>query len=136
MTASASARASNPTVVWLDEADIERDLIGGKAASLNRLASFGFRIPPGFCLTTDAFAIQAASLPGKCMHLAVALQLIATDQQLGCVELGNVACERFGLNRNAKYRALLCLENAGLVIVKRKRGRSPLVTILDGTGTA
>lgn len=79
---------------------------------------------------------QAASLPGKCMHLAVALQLIATDQQLGCVELGNVACERFGLNRNAKYRALLSLENAGLVIVKRKRGRSPLVTILDGTGTA
>ncbi len=52
-------------VAWLDEADVERDRIGGKAASLNRLASFGFRIPPGFCLTTDAFAVQAASLPGS-----------------------------------------------------------------------
>ena len=52
-------------VAWLDEADVERGRIGGKAASLNRLASFGFRIPPGFCLTTDAFAIQAASLPGS-----------------------------------------------------------------------
>ena len=52
-------------VAWLDEADLERDRIGGKAASLNRLASFGFRIPPGFCLTTDAFAVQAASLPGS-----------------------------------------------------------------------
>jgi pyruvate,water dikinase len=52
-------------VAWLDETDVERDRIGGKAASLNRLASFGFRIPPGFCLTTDAFAIQAASLPGS-----------------------------------------------------------------------
>jgi rifampicin phosphotransferase len=52
-------------VAWLDDADIERDRIGGKAASLTRLASYGFRIPPGFCLTTDAFAVQAASLPGS-----------------------------------------------------------------------
>ena len=78
---------------------------------------------------------QAARLPGKCMHLAVALQLMVTDQQTDCVELGNVACERFGLNRNAKYRAMLSLEDAQLIIVKRKRGRPPLVTILDGTNT-
>ena len=26
---------------------------------------FGFRIPPGFCLTTDAFAAQVATLPGS-----------------------------------------------------------------------
>src|SRR3954471_13410883 len=65
MTTSASARASYPMVAWLDDATVERDRIGGKAASLRRLASFGFRIPPGFCLTTDAFAIQAASLPGS-----------------------------------------------------------------------
>jgi phosphoenolpyruvate synthase/pyruvate phosphate dikinase len=65
MTASASARTSHPMVAWLDETDVERDRIGGKAASLNRLAALGFRIPPGFCLTTDAFAIQAASLPGS-----------------------------------------------------------------------
>ena len=52
-------------VAWLDDTDVERGLIGGKAASLNRLASFGFRIPPGFCLTTNAFAMQAASLPGS-----------------------------------------------------------------------
>jgi phosphoenolpyruvate synthase/pyruvate phosphate dikinase len=52
-------------VAWLDETNVERDRIGGKAASLNRLASFGFRIPPGFCLTTDAFSVQVASLPGS-----------------------------------------------------------------------
>jgi pyruvate,water dikinase len=51
-------------VVWLDDADLERRRIGGKAASLNRLASHGFRIPPGFCLTTDAFATQADGLAG------------------------------------------------------------------------
>ena len=64
MTTSASPRAADPMVAWLDDADIERDRIGGKAASLTRLASQGFRIPPGFCLTTDAFAVQAAALPG------------------------------------------------------------------------
>jgi len=64
VTTSASARASDPLVAWLDDADIERGRIGGKAASLTRLASHGFRIPPGFCLTTDAFAMQAARLPG------------------------------------------------------------------------
>jgi phosphoenolpyruvate synthase/pyruvate phosphate dikinase len=51
-------------VAWLDDPHLEHDRVGGKAASLNRLASFGFRIPPGFCLTTDAFAIQAGALPG------------------------------------------------------------------------
>jgi DNA-binding transcriptional ArsR family regulator len=78
---------------------------------------------------------RAARLPGKFMHLAVALQLIATEQQNVRVELSNLACESFGLNRNAKYRALFSLEGAGLIIVKRKRGRSPLVTILDGIVT-
>jgi hypothetical protein len=39
------------------------------------------------------------------------------------------------VDRNAKYRALLSLESAGLAVVQRKRGRSPLVTILGGTGT-
>jgi hypothetical protein len=78
---------------------------------------------------------RAARLPGKSMHLAVALQLISTDQKTVRVELSNLACESFGLNRNAKYRALLCLESAGLIFVKRKRGRSPVVTILDRVGT-
>ena len=65
VTTSASARASHPMVAWLDDATVERDGIGGKAASLNRLAAFGFRIPPGFCLTTEAFAIQATGLAGS-----------------------------------------------------------------------
>jgi hypothetical protein len=49
--------------------------------------------------------------------------------------LSNVLCLRFGLDRNAKYRALRSLEVAGLVEVKRMRGRSPLVTILKSGGT-
>ena len=50
------------------------------------------------------------------------------------VYLNNILCLRFGVDRNAKYRALVSLEGAGLIVVKRKRGRSPLVTILNEGG--
>ena len=50
-------------IEWLDEAEADPTRVGGKAASLIRLASLGFRIPPGFCLTTDAFVAQVAGLP-------------------------------------------------------------------------
>jgi DNA-binding transcriptional ArsR family regulator len=66
--------------------------------------------------------------------LAVVLQRLAISQQARRVALGNVICKRFGLTRNAKYRALRSLEEAGLVAVRRKLGRSPKVTILDEGG--
>jgi hypothetical protein len=44
--------------------------------------------------------------------------------------LSNRASQRFGIDRNAKYRALGWLERAGLVIVERQLGRAPVVTIL------
>ena len=41
-------------VVWLgDPACHDLSLVGGKAVQLSRLASAGYRVPPGFCLTTD-----------------------------------------------------------------------------------
>ena len=39
--------------------------------------------------------------------------------------------ERFGIDRKAKYRGLSALEKAGLVRVRRKLRRNPVVTILD-----
>ena len=79
-----------------------------------------------------AWLEAAAKLPGKSMHLAIALLRIATVEQTRRVSLSNLACERFGLNRNAKYRALRSLENGGLIAVERKLGQSPIVTILCG----
>jgi hypothetical protein len=72
-------------------------------------------------------------LPGKSLHLATVLQSLAKAQSTRQVELSNVVCQEFGLTRNAKYRALGWLEEAGLVRVECKLGRSPLVTILDGS---
>ena len=74
---------------------------------------------------------KAARLRGKSLHLAVLLVYLANAANSRQVELGNSASQQFGLDRNAKYRGLCWLEEAGLVRVQRKIGRSPTVTILD-----
>src|SRR5438105_3316477 len=48
-------------ILWLGEpACHERARVGGKAATLSRLAA-AYRVPPGFCLTTAAYALAQAS---------------------------------------------------------------------------
>ena len=73
----------------------------------------------------------AAKLPGRSLHVGVLLWYVAGSAQSLSVHLSNTLTLRFGVDRNAKYRALLSLESAGLIIAKRRRGRSPLVTILQ-----
>lgn len=74
----------------------------------------------------------AARLPGRSLHVGIALWYAAGLTRSRSVTLSNVSGARFGLDRNAKYRALDCLEGAGLIAVQRKLGRAPVVTILDG----
>jgi phosphoenolpyruvate synthase/pyruvate phosphate dikinase len=57
------SRPDQPLVAWLGAVEGTTSLVGGKAASLDRLARLGFRIPPGFCLTTGAFEAQLATIP-------------------------------------------------------------------------
>lgn len=57
-----SRPVSTTSVQRLGAIDGDVRLVGGKAASLDRLARLGFRIPPGFCLTTEAFHEQLASI--------------------------------------------------------------------------
>lgn len=73
---------------------------------------------------------SAARLPGKSLHTGVALWYVAGLTRSPSVPLSNIAGDKFGLDRNAKYRALAWLEGAGLVRVDRKLGRSPVVTIV------
>ena len=73
----------------------------------------------------------AARLPGRSLHVGIALWTIAGMEKSHIVQLTNVNGRRFGLDRNAKYRALQWLEGAGLIAVDRKLGRAPVVTILD-----
>ena len=46
---------SESLIAWLGAASGDIDLLGGKGASLDRLVRLGFRVPPGFCVTTAAF---------------------------------------------------------------------------------
>ena len=81
-----------------------------------------------------AWLVAAARLPGRSLHVGVALWIVGGIHKSRVVPLTNIAGRRFGLDRNAKYCGLAWLEQAGLVSVQRKLGRSPLVTILDGGG--
>ena len=60
MRAKATDRygASQALVAILGHDAVDSRLLGGKGASLDRLSRLGFTVPPGFCLTTEAFATQ------------------------------------------------------------------------------
>ncbi len=59
---NASVTASPGPIEWLGQIQGSIDAVGGKAASLDRLARLGFLVPPGFCLTTSAFASHIAAI--------------------------------------------------------------------------
>ena len=43
-------------ILWLDEITADRrEVVGGKAANLGDMRRAGFRVPPGFCVTTAAY---------------------------------------------------------------------------------
>jgi hypothetical protein len=77
----------------------------------------------------------AARLPGKSLHVGLALWFMGGLHKSRVITLSNISSLRFGLDRNSKYRALDWLEQANLVAVERKLGRAPLVTILEPEGT-
>ena len=77
----------------------------------------------------------AARLPGKSLHVGIALWFMAGLLRSSRIPISNVLGGRFGLDRNAKYRALDWLEKGGLVAVERKLGRAPAVTILNPKST-
>jgi hypothetical protein len=79
-----------------------------------------------------AWLEAAARLPGKSLHAGIALWYAAGVARSAAVPLSNLSGVRFGLDRNAKYRALAWLEEAGLITVERKLGRAPVVTLLPG----
>ena len=53
---------STPFVVPLGEASPDDPQFGGKASSLNRLAQLGRPIPPGFCVSAEAYRAWVAAV--------------------------------------------------------------------------
>ncbi|WP_141415255.1 hypothetical protein [Caenispirillum bisanense] len=77
-----------------------------------------------------AWLAAASQLPGRALAVGIALWFQAGLHGSQDVKLTNQALSAFGVDRFAKKRALDALEEAGLVLVKHQRGRSPQVRIL------
>lgn len=81
-----------------------------------------------------AWLTAAAKINGKApLAVALALRFEAGRRKSREVTLTTAILERFDVNRKAKYRALNSLESAGLIRVRRRLRRNPVVTILDLT---
>ena len=75
---------------------------------------------------------RAASLPGKALHVGLAVWFSAGLAKGPRVRLSGTVLAMFGVDRrHTAYRALERLEAANLVTVDRHPGRNPLVTLRD-----
>ena len=75
----------------------------------------------------------AARLPGKALHVGVAIWHIAGLTGQAVVRMERSALESLGIGREAWLRGLERLEGAGLIDVERKPGRRTIVTIRGST---
>jgi hypothetical protein len=74
---------------------------------------------------------KAAELPGQALAVGLAVWFRRGIEKARTFPLYPSALAKFGVNRWSFYRALKALEEVGLLAVSRKRGRSPVVTVLD-----
>jgi len=73
----------------------------------------------------------AARLPGKTLHVALALQYLAGLTKSKTVKLTARTLDIVGVARDAKAEALARLQLAGLISVEQTPGRAPSVTLLS-----
>ena len=90
-------------VAWLGAADGGTALLGGKAASIDRLLRLGIRTPPAFCLTTDAF--RAHLLDGPLAERVKAAFEALPDEGARAALVALVADERLGPELAAELSA-------------------------------
>lgn len=72
---------------------------------------------------------RAAVLPGKALHVAMAIARAASVGGTGDIVLGAHALDRFGVSRDAAYAALAQLAKAGLISADRCRGRRARISL-------
>ncbi|GEM_PF-2554474 len=73
----------------------------------------------------------ASNLPGRTLHVALAIWHLATlRQRSAVVRIRPSLIRELGVKRNAMYRAIQNLQEAGLIeVVDRARGRSMTVRV-------
>jgi hypothetical protein len=94
-----------------------------KPSTLMKVLFLKGPIPLPWLMTT-------ACLPGKTLEVGIALWFLSGVKKNYEVVLSNKLLSEFGVNRYAKHRALRAMEEASLISVFQKHGRSPVITIL------
>ena len=102
--------------------------VGGRKVELNVMRERRERrfIPP----MPYQWFLRACRLPGKAAILAAVLWYLHKLRRENPVRLTQVTLNDFGVSRQAKYRGLRHLEQAGLITVNRRNRKNPEVTLV------
>ena len=73
---------------------------------------------------------EVAGLPGKTLHLAIALCWLNGMTKTQTFKLTRKALDLMHVSRDAASDGLVRLEKIGLISVERKPGQRPLITII------
>jgi phosphoenolpyruvate synthase/pyruvate phosphate dikinase len=90
-------------IAWLGSSEGSTALLGGKAASIDRLLRLGIRTPPAFCLTTEAF--RSHLLDGPLAGRVQAAFAALPDEGARASLVTLVTGERLGLELAAELSA-------------------------------
>src|SRR4051794_24087097 len=77
-----------------------------------------------------AWLQAAACLPGRALHVGLALWYLIGVTGSATVPLSSARLTGFGVDRSAKRRALAALIGAGLITVDQVSGRNPVITVI------
>jgi len=77
-----------------------------------------------------AWLKQAAALPGKALHVGLAVWFEHGRRKKNTFVLSAAVLQRFEVGRKAGYAGLAALEDIGLLHVVRRHGKNPSVTLL------
>jgi hypothetical protein len=78
----------------------------------------------------EGWLAQASQLPGKTFQVGIAIWLLAGMKNNPTVKLSHKLLRSWGVGRLSCYHALVALEQANLITVKRHRGCNPVVRII------
>lgn len=78
----------------------------------------------------QAWLETASILPGKALAVGISIWGLAFAVKKATVMVTPDNVKSFGVNASAKSRALTALADAGLIMVERRRGRFPIVTLV------
>jgi DNA-binding transcriptional ArsR family regulator len=80
--------------------------------------------------------VQAKRLGATALLVGLALWHLKKLRQADTFTVSNLMLQEWGVQPDAKSRALRALERAGLIRVERRGKRSPLVSVVVGNTTS